>query len=179
MILAALLFAATTTTAIPASWKSTLTEYKAALAEHNVERTFLAAAQLEQQLLPIVDHLSEGDYAQLAETTAGGMQLSRKGMIYAHPDAEFFLKMAEQFGTPADVNFFQEFQRSFPSGPMPSWIHLTSTGACVDAVGNEFPSRLRGWQVYAARFPNNYRMYVQQLLHGMEADKADVTRQCK
>jgi hypothetical protein len=179
MILAALLFAATTATTPPATWKSTLIEYRTELAKHDVEKTFLAAADLERLLLPTLDQLSAGDFAQLEESTAGGMQLSRKGMIFAHPDAEFFLKMAQEFGTQADVTFFQEFQRSFPNGPLPSWILLTPTGACVDAKGAEFPARLRGWQVYAARFPNSYRAYVQMLLRGMEADGKDVTRQCK
>ena len=178
MILAAFIFAVTTTTP-SVSWKSTLTEYKRALAAHEVEKTFLAAAQLEQQLLPIVDKLSTDDYAELEDAAAGGLQLSRKGMIYVHPDPDFFLKMAQQSGGRGDVNFFQEYQKSFPDGPKPSWIQLTSTGACVDAQGNDFAARLHGWQIYAARFPDNYRAYVQQLLRGMQADQRDATRQCK
>lgn len=178
MILAAIIFAVTTTTPSVA-WKTTLAEYKRALAAHEVEKTFLAAAQLEQQLLPIIDKLSADDYAELQDTASGGLQLSRKGMIYVHPDPDFFLKLAQQSGGRGDVNFFQEYQLSFPDGPMPTWIHLTDNGACVDAKGNEFPARLHGWQIYAARFPNNYRAYVQQLLRGMQADQGDVTRQCK
>jgi hypothetical protein len=178
MILAALLFAATTTSPSIA-WKTTLAEYKNALAAHEVEKTFLAAAQLEGQLLPIIDKLSAEDYDEVQETAAGGLQLSRKGMIFVHPDPEFFLKMARQFGGRDDVNFFQEYQLSFPNGPMPTWIHLTSNGACADTKGNDFPARLHGWQIYAARFPDHYRAYVQQLLRGMQADQGDVTRQCK
>jgi hypothetical protein len=179
MIFAALLLAATTA-APSAAWKATLDDYKTNLAEHFVEKTFLDAALLEQQLLPILDTLSAEDYALLQDTTAGGMQLNRKGVIFVHPDADFFLKMAQQYGGRADVNFFENFQKSFPSGPMPSWVKLTDNGgACVDAQGNDFPSRLRDWQIYQARFPNNYRSYVAMLLRGMQADNADPSRQCK
>lgn len=179
MIIAALLFAATT--AVPSDgWKATLDDYKTNLAAHHVEQTFLDAAKLEQELLPMLDKLSPEDYALLQDTTAGGMQLSRKGVIFAHPDPDFFLKMAQEHGGRADVNFFETFQKSFPSGPMPSWVKLTANGgACVDAQGNEYPSRLRDWQIYQARFPGNYSSYVTMLLRGMEADGSDPSRQCK
>jgi hypothetical protein len=181
MIFAALLLAAAATTAAPAAeWKTTLDDYKSNLAEHRVEKTFLDAAKLEQELLPILDQLSPQDYALLQDTTAGGLQLNRKGMIYAHPDADFFLKMAQEHGGRADVNFFEEFQKSFPSGPMPSWIKLTENGgACVDAKGNDLANRMRGWQLYQGRFPENYKSYVQMLLRGMEADSSDPSRQCR
>src|SRR5258708_34161780 len=100
-------------------------------------------------------------------------------MIYVHPDPDFFLKMAQQSGGRGDVNFFQEYQLSFPDGPKPSWIQLTNTGACVDAKGNEFPARLHGWQIYAARFPTNYRAYVPQLLRGSQTDPGVSTKQSK
>lgn len=179
MIFAALLLAATT--AVPSdSWKATLGDYKTNLAANNVEKTFLDAALLEQQLLPVLDKLSPEDYALLQDTTAGGMQLNRKGVIFVHPDADFFLKMAREHGSPADVNFFEVFQKSFPNGPMPSWVKLTENGgACVDAKGNDLPSRLRDWRIYQARFPGNYRSYVTMLLRGMEADNSDPSRQCK
>ena len=46
MIIAALLFAATT--AVPSdAWKATLDDYKTNLAAHNVEKTFLDAAMLD------------------------------------------------------------------------------------------------------------------------------------
>lgn len=179
MIFAALLLAATTA-GVPAEWKTTLEDYKTNLQAENVEKTFLAAAKLERELLPVLDKLSPEDYALLQETTAGGMQLNRKGMIFAHPDADFFLKMAQEHGHPADVNFFEAFQKSFPNGPMPSWIKLTDNGgACVDAKGNDFPARLRDWQIYQGRYPGNYREYVQMLMRGMEADGSDPSRQCK
>jgi hypothetical protein len=179
MIIAALLFAATT--AVPSdAWKATLDDYKTNLAEHRVEKTFLEAAKLEQELLPILDKLSPEDYALLQDTTAGGLQLNRKGVIFAHPDADFFMKMAQDYGGRADVNFFENFSKSFPGGPMPSWIKLTDNGgACVDAKGNEFPSRLRDWQIYQARFPGSYSSYVEMLLRGMQADNADPSRQCR
>jgi hypothetical protein len=179
MIFAALLLAATTT--VPsAAWKATLDDYKTDLGEHRVEKTFLDAAKLEQELLPILNTLSPDDYALLQDTTAGGLQLNRKGMIYAHPDADFFLKMAQQHGGRADVNFFEEFQKSFPSGPMPTWVKLTENGgACVDAKGNELPARIRGWQLYQGRFPENYKAYVQTLLRGMQGDSSDPSRQCR
>ena len=179
MIIAALLFAATT--AVPSdAWKATLSDYKTNLAANHVEQTFLDAAALEQQLLPILDKLSAADYALLQETTAGGMQLNRKGVIFVHPDPDFFLKMAQNHGSPADVNFFENFQKSFPNGPTPSWVKLTENGgACVDANGNDLPSRLRDWQIYQGRFPGNYRSYVTMLLRGMQADSADPSRQCK
>ena len=179
MILAALLFAAATA-APPAEWKATLEDYKANLKAYRVEQTFLAAAKLEFELLPILDKLSADDYALLQDATAGGMQLNRKGTIFAHPDADFFLKMAQEHGGRADVNFFEDFQKSFPNGPMPSWVKLTDNGgACVDAKGNEFPSRLRDWQIYQGRFPGHYTSYVTMLLRGMEADSADPSRQCR
>ena len=179
MIIAALLFAATTT-GVPVEWKTTLEDYKTNLKAEHVEQTFLAASKLEQELLPILDKLSPEDYALLQNETAGGMQLSRKGVIFAHPDADFFLKMAEEHGGRADVNFFQNFQKSFPSGPMPSWVKLTDIGgACVDAKGDELPSRMRDWQIYQARFPDNYRVYVVNLMRGMQADSSDPSRQCR
>jgi len=179
MIFAALLLAATTT-GVPVEWKATLENYKTNLKAENVEKTFLAAAKLEQELLPMLDKLSPEDYALIQDTTAGGLQLNRKGVIFAHPDADFFMKMANDYGGRADVNFFENFSKSFPSGPMPSWIKLTDNGgACVDANGNEFPSRLREWQIYQARFPGSYRSYVETLLRGMQADSADPSRQCR
>ncbi|HEX7192265.1 MAG TPA: hypothetical protein VF381_11925 [Thermoanaerobaculia bacterium] len=179
MIFAALLIAATTT--VPsADWKATLDDYKTNLAEHHVEKTFLDAAKLEQELLPILDKLSTEDFNLLQETAAGGLQISRKGMIYVHPDGDFFGKMAQDYGGRADVNFFEEFQKSFPSGPMPSWVKLTENGgACVDAKGDELPTRKRGWQLYQGRFPDNYRSYVTMLLRGMQADSTDPSRQCR
>jgi hypothetical protein len=179
MIFAALLLAATTATP-SAEWKTTLDDYKTNLAAHHVEKTFLDAARLEQELLPVLDKLSADDYTLLQDTAAGGMQLNRKGVIFVHPDADFFLKMARDYGDPADVNFFESYQKSFPNGPMPSWVKLTDNGgACVDAQGNDFPSRLRDWRIYQARFPQNYTSYVQMLLRGMQADSADPSRQCK
>ena len=66
------------------------------------------------------------------------------------------------------------------STDLPSWVKLTENGgACVDANGNDFPSRLRDWQIYSARFPGHYRSYVTMLLRGMEADSSDPSRQCK
>ena len=66
--------------------------------------------------------------------------------------------------------------------PVPEEVdaQLTISRATTGWVfGLNFPARLHGWQIYAARFPDHYRAYVQQLLRGMQADQGDVTRQCK
>lgn len=152
-------------------------KYAAALAKlkreskGQVEPVFqlgLAAAKTLQEQISQRDSAPAGSPKSKAplDTKLEGFAVSTEEVLYALPEPGYFLKLARKKGTPEDIAFFENLQRTFPEyAAWPVFIEpQTDYSGCTLYNAPELIAVYRGWSEFAAKYPKAYPEQVAQEL---------------
>lgn len=133
-----------------------------------VFRLGLAAADKLQEAIMKADEAGK----ELPEETKKleGFAVSTQEALYVVPEPEFFLELAKKKGTPVDVAFFENLQRTYPSFPAwPVYIEQqTDYSGCNRYEAPELISVYQGWTEFAAKNPKAYVAEVARQLSRIE-----------
>jgi hypothetical protein len=117
-----------------------------------------AAAWLEVNLSEQDEARAAGKAVEQLDTKLEGFVVSTEEVLFAVPDPGFFLKLAKEKGTPADVAFFENRLRTYASSP--AWPvyrqQQTDATGCDLFQTPKLIAVYRGWTQYAAKYPNAY-----------------------
>ena len=157
-------------------------KYAAALAKlkrankGQVEPVFLlglAAAQKLQEQLMARDEAPAEDSKSKApiNTKLEGFAVSTEEVLYAVPEPAYFLALARKKGTPEDIAFFENLQRTFPEyAAWPVFIEQqTDYSGCTLYNSPELIAVYRGWSEFAAKYPKAYPEQVAKELQRIHA----------
>jgi hypothetical protein len=142
-------------------------KYVAALAKlkreskGQVEPVFLlglAAANKLQEQLSERDEEAPAKSKAPINTKLEGFAVGTGEALYAVPKPAFFLALAQKKGTPEDIAFFENLQRTFAEDPAwPVFIEQqTDISGCTLYNSPELIAVYRGWSEFAAKYPNAY-----------------------
>jgi hypothetical protein len=119
-----------------------------------------AAKKLQQQI-------SERDMAPASDpkskmpvdTKLEGFSVSTEEVLYAVPEPAYFLELARKKGTPVDIAFFENLQRTFAHHPAwPVFIEQqTDYSGCTLYHSPDLIAVYRGWSEFAAKYPKAYK----------------------
>jgi hypothetical protein len=166
-ILAAVLFAQ-----LSASQREAVDAYRAALAAlearkagATLEDVFGSARAASHALLESADSASalEGltpdAFAQL-QRDLRGLVVNREETLILEPDAAFFLRLAEQFGTAADRRFFSAYKATYPDSVWAVYIEQqTDYSGCTAFGSGTLVETWRLWSEVERELPGQYHDY--------------------
>lgn len=149
-----------------------------------MEKAFEAGEALSRTLLTpaargvAMEALSAQRYSEMRDSTEGMIFVCNE-VVVARPDGEYFLHLAERFGRPADVEFFQNRLRTYPEGVWPSYVEQqTDITGCTRFGNDELIERYRDWRRFRERHPDAYVAAVAHELQEIEREMADSTCAC-
>lgn len=125
-----------------------------------------------------LETLDESDFRTLSEALRG-LRLSRGYEVYAQPDPEFLLQLAEARGRAEDRAFFALYRRSWGDDLMPTYLRQTARIApCVRFDENVIPDLYASWAAFRRDYPQAYAAYARQSVADLEKAVALGTCAC-
>jgi len=117
-----------------------------------------AARQLQEELAQHDAAPATDPKVAPVDTKLEGFAVSTEEVLYAVPKPDFFLELARKRGTPVDVAFFENLQRTFAHHPAwPVFIEQqTDYSGCTLYNAPELITVYRGWTEFAAKHPKAY-----------------------
>lgn len=120
-----------------------------------------AAKALERDQL---QRLNEPAYRQVQRAMAG-FTVTREEVVVAAPVADFFLKLANEKGTPVDRAFFEALKMTYPDGAWPAYYRRqTDYGGCTIFDGRTLTRIYGAWIDFQNSYPGRYRTAVEREL---------------
>lgn len=157
---------------------------EAAAAPSSLEALFVAAEAVQDEVMHIeqeqawLETLSDSDFRALSDALRG-LRLSRGYDIYAQPDPEFLLQLAESHGRAEDRAFFALYRRSWGDDLMPAYLRQTSRIApCVRFGEGIIPDLYAVWSGFRRHHPLAYATYASQSVEDIEETVALGTCAC-
>jgi hypothetical protein len=136
----------------------------------SLERVFTAALDIRQLLggrspdQPSIEDLPAEEFAAL-ERALVGIILNREEVILAEPDAQYFWRLASEYGNAVDRNFFALFRATFPDGVWPVYLsQQTDFSGCTEFGKGHLVRSYREWSRFKASHPRRYQREVQRLI---------------
>ena len=104
----------------------------------------------------LVESLTADDYQRL-RSELPGVIVTRDKIVFAGPDPDYFVKLAETVGDPADRAFFAAFKATYPSAVWPAYLEqrIGSVG-CTRFGSGTLVGTHRMWTEFQAKFPDRY-----------------------
>ncbi len=142
----------------------------------SMEPLLAAASEVQDALMSLQpggdqawqETLPEADYATLKDELRG-LRLSRGYDVYAQPDGDFLLKLAQAHGRPQDRAFFALYQRFWNPQLLPQYLSIgKGTTPCVRFDEGIIPELYRDWSGFARQYPQAYTAFAQQTLLDLE-----------
>jgi len=166
-ILAVVIFAQ-----LSASQREAVDTYRAALvalearkAGATLEGLFGSARDVKHALLESADNASALEaltpeaFAQL-QRDLRGLAVNREETLTVEPDAGFFLRLAEQFGTAADRRFFSAYKATYPDSVWAVYIEQqTDYSGCTAFGSGKLVETWRLWSQVERQLPGQYHDY--------------------
>ena len=166
-ILAAAFFAQ-----LSASQREAVDAYRAALAALEARK---AGATLEEVLgraraarraliesadnASALEGLTPDAFAQL-QRDLRGLVVNREETLIVEPDAAFFLRLAEHFGTAADRRFFSAYKATYPESVWAVYIEQqTDYSGCTVFGSGKLVEAWRLWSEVERELPGHYHDY--------------------
>jgi hypothetical protein len=139
-----------------------------------------AASWLEGILSDRDEALAAGKTLKDFDERLEGFVVSSQEVLFAVPDPDFFLKLARKKGLPADVGFFENRRRTYPSSA--AWPVYrepqTDYSGCELFQAPELITVYRAWTEYAAKYPSSYVAEVKEQLSDIESMMTERTCAC-
>ena len=142
----------------------------------SMEPLLAAASEVQDALMSLQpggdqawqETLPEADYATLKDELRG-LRLSRGYDVYAQPDGDFLLKLAQAHGRPQDRAFFALYQRFWNPQLLPQYLSIgKGTTPCVRFDEGIIPELYRDWSGFARQYPQAYTAFAQQTVLDLE-----------
>lgn len=142
----------------------------------SMEPLLAAASEVQDALMSLQpggdqawqETLPEAAYAKL-KGELRGIRLSRGYDVYAQPDGDFLLKLAQAHGRPQDQAFFALYQAFWNAQLLPQYLSIgKGTTPCVRFDEGIIPELYRGWSDFAKQYPRAYTAFTQQTLIDLE-----------
>jgi hypothetical protein len=129
-----------------------------------------AAQQLQEEISQHDEAVAAGKKGAPLDTKLEGFSVSTEEVLYAVPKPGFFLELARKKGTPVDVAFFENLQRTFAQhDAWPVFIQQqTDYSGCTLYQAPELLTVHRGWTEFAAKHPKAYAAEVAKELSRIE-----------
>lgn len=144
----------------------------------------LAVQDALMQILPDSDRayletLPDAEY-QTLKNKLRGLAISREGAVYAQPDPDVFLDLADTRGLPQDQQFFRLYRQYWSKNLFPSYMtpHADNINGCVNYGDGSLTELYESWRNYARRYPQDYSKTVQQNIKDIEDTVALGTCAC-
>ncbi|HYI02302.1 hypothetical protein [Hyalangium sp.] len=130
----------------------------------------IAAQQLQEEISQHDVAVAAGKKVVPLDTKLEGFSVSTEEVLYAVPKPGFFLELARKKGTPVDVAFFENLQRTFAQhDAWPVVIQQqTDYSGCTLYQAPELLAIYKGWTEFAAKHPKAYASEVAKELLRIE-----------
>jgi hypothetical protein len=124
------------------------------------EKGVLAAEALKQH----IEKFDEPTFQKVKRRMVG-FYVNRVEVIWAEPDATFFLKLAREKGAKADQAFFEALEETYPEGVWAAYIvPKTDWGGCTVFNGKTLSGAYGMWIAFQKAYPRKYQSTVQKEL---------------
>jgi hypothetical protein len=163
---------------VPASDRSTITRYQAAIQSGAIESAFNELTSLGETLPRALESLSDRDFQQLQRDLPGAI-VNREEVVFVEPNFEYFVKLAASRGDTADRSFFAALKETYPESIWPSYIEQqTDYSGCTAFGSGKLVEAYRVWSQFQSDFPNRYASAVRRELDRIGHELADSTCAC-
>lgn len=125
-----------------------------------------------------IERLSDDEFARM-KTRLRGLVIARGLDVYAQPDPDFMLKLAEAHGRDADRDFFRLYRAYWSPDFVPVFMSLTDRPTpCVRFGEASVQSTYEAWRGYASHHPDAYVDFTKQVQADIEEAVALGTCAC-
>lgn len=157
------------------AYLAALASVESATAPVSLEPLLARAEALQDALMQFetddrarLEGYDEPTYAAL-QAELRGLRLSRGTDIYAQPDPDVLLALAETHGRSEDREFFRLYRDYWTAELLPRYLEVgTRPTPCVRFGDEVLCPMYARWSDYAARHPQAYRAFVGQTLADLE-----------
>lgn len=149
----------------------------------SVETAFHRAQAVADALLmvsgdkTVLEHATDAQFDRLNRSLPG-LRLNRDEVVFAKPDAVFFLGLARTRGSADDRAFFRTYLQVYPASVWPSYVQQqTDSSGCTDFGSGELVARYDAWLAYRHQ-TTHYASTVNRELHNIEQEVTTSTCAC-
>lgn len=186
-----LLLAAAVAAAPPPSTPAAVDAYLAEVARveasttpQSLEPLLEAAEKVQSEVMAIdreqawIERLPEPEF-QALRTRLRGLSVNRGLDVYAQPEPDFLLALANAHGRDADRDFFLVYRQHWGPDLVPVFLDLAARPTpCVRFGENVIPGVYAAWRGFVARHPDAYAGFAVQAINDLEEAVALGTCAC-
>jgi hypothetical protein len=150
----------------------------------SLEPLLAAAEKVQTEVMAIdqeqawIEQLPEPEY-QALKSKLRGLIVSRGLDVYAQPDPDFMLALANAHGRDADRDFFRVYRQHWGAELVPVFLNLTARPTpCVRFGENVIAGLYEAWRGFVARHPDLYTGFAVQAVNDLEEAVALGTCAC-
>lgn len=169
ILCALLLWGLSLPSARASDWPASVTRYleqlhqvETATEPASLEGLFTKAGSIQDAVMLIkgdqawLETLDEAEFRSLSRALRG-MRVSRGYDVYAQPDPDFWLALAQKHGLDADRAFFRVYRRSWGDDLIPTYLRLTArVSPCVRFNENVIQDLYADWTAFRVGHPEAY-----------------------
>jgi hypothetical protein len=163
---------------VPASDRTTIARYQAAIKSGAIESAFNELTSLGETLPRVLESLSDRDFEQLQRDLPGAI-VNREEILFVEPDVDYFVKLAASLGDAADRRFFVAFKMTYPESVWPAYAEQqTDYSGCTAFGSGKLVEAYRVWSQFQTDLPNRYAGGVRRELDRVSRELAESTCAC-
>src|SRR5262245_7578500 len=163
---------------VPASDRTAIARYQAAIRSGAIESAFNELASLDETLPRVLESLSDRDFQQLERDLPGAI-VNREEVLFVEPEVDYFVKIAAAQGDAADRRFFAALKMTYPESVWPSYMEQqTDYSGCTAFGSGKLVEAYRLWSQFQTDLPNRYAGAVRKELDRVSRELAESTCAC-
>lgn len=122
-------------------YADSMAQFEAGKSAKTLGEIYAKGRAVGQQLAPILESLSDSDFA-LADEEMKGFFVFREEVVGVEPEMTFFKKLADRKGTQEDRDFFGYMTEVYGSGTWPAYVFQQTDYSGCDSYGDGTRTRL-------------------------------------
>ena len=163
---------------VPASDRSAIARYQAAIKSAAIESAFNELTSLGETLPRVLESLSDRDFQQLQRDLPGAI-VNREEVVFVEPDVDYFVQFAASRGDAANRRFFAVFKMTYPESVWPAYVEQqTDYSGCTMFGSGKLVEAYRAWSQFQTDLPNRYARAVRKELDRISSELTDSTCAC-
>jgi hypothetical protein len=143
-------------------YRSAIASAEAGRSPGAIEAAFSALGSMREALMQVrrgqavLESLPEQEFQRLGRSLPGAI-LNRDEVVFVGPDSDYFAKLADARGDPADRAFFSALKATYPDSVWPRYVERqTDYGGCTRFGSMTLVETYRSWFDFQRRFRGRY-----------------------
>jgi len=167
------------------TYRAALRAVETQTTERGMETAFAQLWPVRQTLIrprdsrwTLIESLTDGEFQKLLNDLPG-LKIIRNELLFAGPDPDYFVKLADARGEPVDRAFFAALKATYPDGVRAAYVQQqTDASGCTRFGSGTLVGTHQLWSEFQRAFPDRYVVAARREVERVSSELTQSTCAC-